>query len=128
MDSLPASYLSFARHFRTPATEGPKMMAELCLGDNHGLTDGPGLLEDRCISSAALARAALARSRIYDLRRLVVVQDGDAVVLRGRVSSFYHKQLAQEVVRNATDGAPVINAIRVVYQPEWRGAELDCVG
>jgi len=87
------------------------MMAEICLSD-----------------VAAQAKAALARSRIFDLRRLAVAQDGDAVVLRGRVSSFYHKQLAQEVVRNATDGAEVINAIRVVYQVERRDAELDRAG
>jgi len=91
--------------------KGPKMMAEICLTD-----------------AATQAKAALTRSRIFDLRRLVVVQDGDAVVLRGRVSSFYHKQLAQEVVRNATDGAEVINAIRVVYQVERRTAEFDRAG
>ncbi|MCI0362208.1 MAG: BON domain-containing protein [Planctomycetaceae bacterium] len=87
------------------------MMAELCLRD-----------------AAALAKAALSDSRIFDLRRLTVVQDGDAVVLRGRVSSFYHKQLAQEVVRNATEGAEVINAIRVVYQAERTSSELERAG
>ena len=87
------------------------MMAELCLTD-----------------VATQAKAALARSRIFDLRRLHVVQDGESVVLRGRVGSFYHKQLAQEVVRNATDGAEVINAIRVVYQVERSDAELDRAG
>ncbi len=119
------------------------MMAELRLRNDRGLTDRPGLLDgmdlDRvnldgpglCTagrSSAAQAKAALACSRIYDLRRLIVVQDGETVVLRGRVSSFYHMQLAQEVVRNATDGAEVVNAIRVVYQPERREAELDRAG
>jgi hypothetical protein len=42
------------------------------------------------------------------------------VVLQGRVSSFYHKQLAQELVRSAIDGAEVINAIRVIYSAERR--------
>ena len=87
------------------------MMAELCLTD-----------------AATQAKNALSRSRIFDLRRLHVSQDGEAVVLRGRVSSFYHKQLAQEVVRNATDGAEVINAIRVVYQVERRDGEFDRAG
>ena len=64
---------------------------------------------------AARAEYALSQSRIYDLRRLEVDQDGDAVVLRGLVSSFYHKQLAQELVKMATDGAPVMNQITVVY-------------
>jgi hypothetical protein len=67
---------------------------------------------------AKQARVALSRSRIFDLRRLNVEEDGDSIVLRGRVSSYYHKQLAQEVVRNATDGAEVINAIRVVYHAD----------
>ncbi len=70
--------------------------------------------------TAARAKSALSRSRIYDLRRLSVDQDGEAVVLRGRVGSFYHKQLAQELVRNAIDGAEVVNAIRVIYSPERR--------
>ena len=111
------------------------MMAELRLRNDRGLTERTGLLDGRGLSSsstssssAAQAKAALACSRIYDLRRLVVLQDGETIVLRGRVSSFYHMQLAQEVVRNATDGAEVINAIRVVYQPERRDAELDRAG
>lgn len=82
-------------------------MAELLLSDSAALAD-----------AAARARQALSRSRIYDLRRLNVDQDGEAVVLRGRVSSFYHKQLAQEVVRNAIDTVEVINAIRVIYSAE----------
>ena len=65
---------------------------------------------------ASQARAALSRSRIFDLRRLSVEQDGDYVVLRGHVDSFYHKQLAQELVRTAIDGVEVINAISVVYR------------
>jgi hypothetical protein len=68
--------------------------------------------------SAARAESALSRSRIYDLRSLHVAQDGDTVVLRGRVSSFYHKQLAQEVVRTALDGGEVVNAIRVIYSAD----------
>ena len=75
---------------------------------------------------ASHAKAVLAKSRIFDLRRLEVDQDGDCVVLRGRVDSFYHKQLAQELVRTALDGADVINAIRVDYgrdrmnDPDWQ--------
>jgi hypothetical protein len=73
--------------------------------------------------SAARAKVALSRSRIYDLRRLSVDQDGEAVVLQGRVGSFYHKQLAQELVRNAIDGAEVVNAIRVIYSADRRDVE-----
>ena len=68
--------------------------------------------------AANLAKAALLRSRIYTLRRLQVATDGDTVILRGRVESFYHKQLAQELVRAAIDGTEVVNAISVVYVRE----------
>jgi BON domain len=66
--------------------------------------------------AATQAKAVLATSRIFDLRCLDVEQDGESVVLRGRVDSFYHKQLAQELVRVAVEGTEVINAICVEYQ------------
>ena len=37
------------------------------------------------------------------------------VVLRGSVDSFYHKQLAQELVKMAIEGVEVINEIHVDY-------------
>lgn len=80
-------------------------------------------LPDRAL--AVQAKAALLRSRIYTLRRLHVEQQGDAVILRGRVESFYHKQLAQELVRGEVDGAEVINAISVVYTRERAQTEFD---
>ncbi len=85
------------------------------------------MAETLLTDTAARAKSALSRSRIYDLRRLSVEPDGEAVVLRGRVSSFYHKQLAQELVRNELarneiEGAEVINAIRVVYGLDRRDA------
>ena len=79
------------------------------------------MAETLLIDTAARAKSALSCSRIYDLRRLSVEPDGEAVVLRGRVSSFYHKQLAQEIVRNEIEGAEVINAIRVVYGLDRQG-------
>ena len=74
---------------------------------------------------ASQAKAALSRSRIFDLRRLSVEQDGDYVVLRGRVDSFYHKQLAQELVRAAVEGIEVLNAISVVYHRDRQGERVD---
>jgi BON domain len=73
---------------------------------------------------ASQAKAVLASSRIFDLRCLDVEQDGESVVLRGRVDSFYHKQLAQELVRVAVDGMEVVNAICVDYRRERSGDEL----
>jgi hypothetical protein len=71
------------------------------------------------------ARCALSRSNIYDLRMLHVDGDGDSVVLTGLVSSFYHKQLAQEIVRTAVEGFEVVNTIRVVYGVDPREVGSD---
>ena len=47
-------------------------------------------------------------------RDLVVEEGEDALVLRGSVSSFYHKQMAQEVVRAvAGREVDVVNSIDV---------------
>ena len=59
------------------------------------------------------ARTALANSPIFDLRELRVEMFRDALVISGTVSSFYHKQLAQEVVRTASDGTELVNTIHV---------------
>jgi hypothetical protein len=71
----------------------------------------PSLLSD----VASQAKAVLGRSRIFDLRSLEVEQEADCVVLRGSVDSFYHKQLAQELLKMAIDGVEVINEIHVDY-------------
>ena len=64
---------------------------------------------------AIQAKAVLGRSRIFDLRSLDVEQEADCVVLRGSVDSFYHKQLAQELVKMHMGGVEVINEIDVDY-------------
>ena len=56
---------------------------------------------------------ALAGSSIYALRRLRVEREGDALLISGRVKSFYEKQLAQEVVRATAPGVTVVNLIEV---------------
>jgi hypothetical protein len=65
------------------------------------------------MDTCARARSALAQSPIYVLREICVEQDGDTLLLRGRVDSFYHKQLAQEVVRLVADGMLVENDLQV---------------
>jgi hypothetical protein len=67
------------------------------------------------------ANSLLSKNTIRDLRRLVVEQDSEGLVLRGRVSSFYHKQLAQELVRNELDGAPVVNCVEVAERHGGHG-------
>lgn len=64
------------------------------------------------------ARVALSLSNIYVLRKLQLDRDGDALVMRGRVDSYYHKQLAQELVKAAVEGVEVLNALQVVYTPK----------
>jgi len=59
------------------------------------------------------ARTALERSPVYALRELQVEVHPDRLLLSGRVDSFYHKQLAQEVVRGVVDGMQVENAVQV---------------
>ena len=44
--------------------------------------------------------------------------EGEALLLSGCVSSFYHKQLAQEVVRSVCRGTCVINSVSVEHQEE----------
>ena len=59
------------------------------------------------------AQTALGCSPIFALRRLQVERRGESLVLSGRVATFYHKQLAQEVVRAVTEGIEVVNSIAV---------------
>jgi hypothetical protein len=59
------------------------------------------------------AQAALTNSPVYELRVLQVNQHEGALQLSGCVSSYYHKQLAQEVVRSVCKGIAVTNSIQV---------------
>ena len=59
------------------------------------------------------AQTALAASPIHELRALRVEQQNGALVISGTVSSFYHKQLAQEVVRAVCREIALINSVHV---------------
>ena len=61
------------------------------------------------------ARTALAESPIHALRELRVERKGKSLILLGSVDSFYHKQLAQEVVRLIARDVHVVNAVEVCY-------------
>ena len=74
---------------------------------------------------AARAKAVLGRSRIFDLRALEVGQIDGCVVLRGSVDSFYHKQLAQELIKMAIEGVEVINEIEVDYSRQLLDSDCD---
>jgi osmotically-inducible protein OsmY len=63
-------------------------------------------------SEAALAR--LRGSSYAPLRRVRCEFDQGALVLRGRLATFFHKQLAQELVADVNGVERVINHIEVV--------------
>ncbi len=69
----------------------------------------------RAIATEVLekAQAALVASPIYLLRQIQVEQIEDVLILSGQVDTYYHKQLAQEVVRAVVHDIEVINAIDV---------------
>jgi osmotically-inducible protein OsmY len=51
------------------------------------------------------------------LRSITCEVEDDALVLRGRVMSFYLKQLAQETVRTIDGVGLVINVVEVMHEP-----------
>ena len=56
---------------------------------------------------------ALAKSGCPKLRGIEVVVLGKSVLLKGRVNSFYLKQLAQESIRSSANGMQIVNRIEV---------------
>jgi hypothetical protein len=60
------------------------------------------------------AQAALANSPFYELHDLQVEDRDGILMISGAVTSFYHKQLAQEVVRSVCKEIEVVNTIHVV--------------
>ena len=62
---------------------------------------------------AQRTQLALTESPIYALRELLVEHHGEQLLISGKVSSFYHKQLAQEAVRQIAKGLHVVNQIDV---------------
>lgn len=68
-----------------------------------------------CVAHEVQPRAQLAlrSSPFYELRELQVEPVRDSLVITGSVSSFYYKQLAQEVVRSVCREIDVVNSICV---------------
>jgi hypothetical protein len=60
------------------------------------------------------AAEALKRSAHPALRQLSVEENESAIVITGRVSSYYLKQLAQETVMPLRDGRVLHNRVAVV--------------
>lgn len=62
---------------------------------------------------AEAASECLQNSPYYDIRRVLCEYDHGILFLRGRLPSFYHKQLAQEAVVRVRGVSQVINDIEV---------------
>jgi len=60
------------------------------------------------------ARARLAKTGYQNLRSVDCAFHDGRITLRGEVPSYYHKQLAQESVRNAPHITQIVNHIEVV--------------
>ena len=68
------------------------------------------LIENEAVDAA---RQALESSQLYALRQLHVQQHGDAILLSGKVDSYYLKQQAQELLRELASGMQLDNRIQV---------------
>ena len=63
--------------------------------------------------SPPTAGSALLKSSNPELRRIRISESDDAIVLRGTVSCYYVKQLAQESVKPAAEGRRIVNLLEV---------------
>ena len=69
-------------------------------------TDAARAISDR-------VQAALQSSPLMAMRKLVAECSGGRILISGRVSSFYQKQQAQELVRAEAPGIVVVNEVEV---------------
>lgn len=65
---------------------------------------------------AGIAKARLKASSHPALRDVLCMYDNGVLVLRGRLNSFFHTQLAQETVRKVAGVERVVNQIEVIRQ------------
>jgi osmotically-inducible protein OsmY len=63
---------------------------------------------------AAAARNRLQASAYRGVRSIVCDYHEGVLVLRGRVSSYHQKQLAQEAIRRVAGILEIVNAVQVV--------------
>jgi hypothetical protein len=84
----------------------PETTAQLYTAPPH---DGPPF----AAPLQAVAQQALAASGVCPLRELTVEPHNSGLLIRGAVSSFYLKQLAQEVVLAAIGAVDLVNSVRV---------------
>lgn len=73
----------------------------------------PDMIDAGMRDVTARVRQILADSPMAELRSIQVEQRGNRCFLRGKVGSFYAKQMAQESVRCAVRGLRLINNVAV---------------
>ena len=78
------------------------------------------MLKPALLDLKSRVEEALEQSSIHALRDLTVEQRGETLTLRGSVTTFYHKHLAQELIRAITEDCRcnLVNAVAVEYQPK----------
>jgi osmotically-inducible protein OsmY len=59
------------------------------------------------------ARTRLARTGYQPLKAITCNYRDGTLILEGEVSSYYHKQVAQEAIRNVNSVETIINQIEV---------------
>ena len=64
------------------------------------------------------ARAVLSHSKVLRLRGLAVSSSEGQIILRGKVPLFYHKQLAQELIRSEIPDVMLVNEIQVHFEDD----------
>jgi len=57
---------------------------------------------------------ALRQSPIHSLRKLSLEETDNAIVISGKVNTYYLKQLAQEALMPVLDGRKLLNRVTVV--------------
>jgi len=67
-----------------------------------------------CVDVVALAQQCLEQSPYVTVRNVSCECEGDVLFLRGRLPSYYQKQLAQEAVAELEGVRQVINQTEVI--------------
>ena len=82
-------------------------------GLHSALADKPNYGQGNLDQIQADVKSAMQQSPVTGLRDLQVEQEGESILISGRVSSYYQKQLAQEVVRHVSPRTQVLNSVKV---------------
>lgn len=104
---MPGQKTSYGRDARIDGPHAQGQDRAEILGTEHVRDLGPEPRVDHP------AQAALASSSVFELRDLRVCCEGEQVLISGSVQCFYHKQLAQETVRQHAPHLRLINQVSV---------------